>query len=655
MNLHKVESSLRPSHSPRRSLSSSTSSLQQADSLLWEESLASDSRTSNRWSLRRIAGLLVTGAGMFIAAFFLITTGQLKTVWEAAYPTCWLGANGNSVNCPDKIKCPGLFPECSTAPCGGYQPGYCTGADGGYPASQVCSKSVLVATSGVVFGGVMLGMLFFGAVGDRMGRRFGGIATMAVMATGAAVMTFVYSPSISDMFIVISSFFGVLGLGVGGEYPIAASNAAEKRNEEAEGEASAAVANGSNGQTRSSESTPPISGKTPSPPLSTTLASQRGRTVTVVFSMQGIGIVFGSLIVVIAVAAARQITPNCSNSSNDEMGFSTIALSFAWRAVYLVGFLWLAAVLTYRVLFSRENEAYVKAAARRAERQRRQQTPAASQLSGYAPIFRHYGSRLIGTGVTWCMNDVILYGNKLYSGPIFNGINRNENLLTQNACILLNNAVSLVGYYVAAAVIDRRWCGRRRLQLFGFIMIAVFFAMLAGTYDRLASSNHGALIALYILASFFSQVGPNVVTYVSAAELYPSEIRARAHGFSAFCGKAGALVSTLVFGAIGIRNIFIVSAAAGAFGALITAIFLPDVTGMCLREHDREWELVTGGRRREYGGEAANPRHLSMCERWLGRGKAYRPDWLRVHREKRRREERLARISGSEGKQEAAM
>eukprot|EP00166_Cyanidium_caldarium_P005294 ctg_63.g18 len=132
----------------------------------------------------------------------------------------------------------------------------------------------------------MLGMLFFGAVGDRMGRRFGGIATMAVMATGAAVMTFVYSPSISDMFIVISSFFGVLGLGVGGEYPIAASNAAEKRNEEAEGEASAAVANGSNGQTRSSESTPPISGKTPSPPLSTTLASQRGRTVTVVFSMQ---------------------------------------------------------------------------------------------------------------------------------------------------------------------------------------------------------------------------------------------------------------------------------------------------------------------------------------------------------------------------------
>lgn len=548
------------------------------------------------------------GAGMFIAAYFLITTGQLKTVWEAAYPTCWLGAVHGSVNCANQVRCPGLFPQCTSAPCQDNIPGFCTGPGGGYPSRDTCTRSILIANSCVVFGGIMLGMLGFGWVADALGRRIGSICTAAVMVTGALVMTFVYSVDISTIFIVLSSFFGLLGIGIGGEYPISASRAAEHKQKIEE---------------TSAHERHQIQRRL------------RGAAITLVFSMQGIGILFGSLLTLVAIAVAKQTAPNCRIQSNNEMGYSQRALSFVWRFVYGVGALWLFGLLIHRFYFVQEDEVFKRAAKRREARRRRVLTLRSSR-SEYRQLLSYYWSRLIGTGFTWFLNDVILYGNRLYSGPIFNGINENADLLIQNAWIVLNNGVSLVGYYLAAAIIDQPWCGRRRLQLFGFAMIAVFFAILAGTYEHFRTSNRHALIALYILASFFSQVGPNVVTYVGAAELYPSEVRARAHGFSAFCGKLGALVSTLTLGYVDIRTIFILTAAAAVIGFLATFIFLPDATGLDLREHDWEWDLTLRNHAELYGGEAANLRHLSLCERWQGRGKRYTPHW----RAQLRKEER---------------
>ncbi|KAK4531724.1 hypothetical protein CCYA_CCYA09G2581 [Cyanidiococcus yangmingshanensis] len=548
------------------------------------------------WSMIRSMG---AGSGMFIAAYFLITTGQLKTIWEAAYPTCWLGAIHGSVNCANQVRCPGLFPQCTKAPCLDFIPGFCTGPDDGYPTQYTCSNSVLIANSCVVFGGIMLGMLGFGWVADAFGRRIGGICTAAMMVIGALVMTFVYSADISTVFIVLSSFFGFLGLGIGGEYPISASRAAEHKQN---------LKQGSSRERRMLQT------------------RWRGASITLVFSMQGIGILFGSLLTLVAVVVAKQTSPNCSNPSNNEMGYSQRALSFVWRFVYGVGALWLIALFLHRVFLSKEDAAFMRAAKRR-EARRSHGKPLERGLSEYQRLLAYYWSRLIGTGVTWFINDVILYGNRLYSGPIFNGINQNADLLAQNGWILLNNGVSLVGYYISATIIDQSWCGRRRLQLFGFTMIGVFFAILAGTYDQFRTSNRHALIALYILASFFSQVGPNVVTYVGAAELYPSEVRARAHGLSAFCGKFGALVSTLTFGYVGIRTIFILSAGAAAIGFFTTFMFLPDATGLELCEHDWEWELVVRHRAQDYGGEASHPRHLSLCERWQGRGQRYNQQW----------------------------
>lgn len=49
------------------------------------------------------------------------------------------------------------------------------------------------------------------------------------------------------------------------------------------------------------------------------------------------------------------------------------------------------------------------------------------------------------------------------------------------------------------------------------------------------------------MSSLFNQLGPNTVTFLVAAEVYPTSIRATAHGVSAAVGKLGALAPTILY------------------------------------------------------------------------------------------------------------
>lgn len=51
---------------------------------------------------------------------------------------------------------------------------------------------------------------------------------------------------------------------------------------------------------------------------------------------------------------------------------------------------------------------------------------------------------------------------------------------------------------------------------------------------------------------------PNAVTFIVATEVYPTPIRATAHGFSATCGKLGALTAVVVYNYIDTQKKFYV-------------------------------------------------------------------------------------------------
>jgi MFS transporter, PHS family, inorganic phosphate transporter len=52
---------------------------------------------------------------------------------------------------------------------------------------------------------------------------------------------------------------------------------------------------------------------------------------------------------------------------------------------------------------------------------------------------------------------------------------------------------------------------------------------------------------LFCLANFFQNFGPNVTTFIIPGEVFPTRYRSTGHGFSAACGKLGAIVAQIIF------------------------------------------------------------------------------------------------------------
>lgn len=61
-------------------------------------------------------------------------------------------------------------------------------------------------------------------------------------------------------------------------------------------------------------------------------------------------------------------------------------------------------------------------------------------------------------------------------------------------------------------------------------------------------------------------------------------------------------------------------------GMVVTILFLPDTTGLDLKEQERRWQFIRTGRPDEYHGIAIHPKHLSLWEKWRGVGKGYDPE-----------------------------
>lgn len=165
------------------------------------------------------------------------------------------------------------------------------------------------------------------------------------------------------------------------------------------------------------------------------------------------------------------------------------------------------------------------------------------------------------------------------------------------------------------------------MQIIGFLFCFILFVVPAFNYDYYTSpAGVTAFQTMYFLSSFFNQFGPNAVTFLVAAEIYPTPVRATAHGFSAACGKLGALTAAVMYNYTSTQQKFYIVPWFGLAGMLLTVVFLPDTTGLDLIEQERRWQLLRAGRDADYHGIAVHPQHLSWWERWRGVGKHYDPN-----------------------------
>lgn len=558
---------------------------------------------STKAKLTWFGALCMSGLGMFVEAYVIVTTGQVKTIWHDQYPECW-GAD-DPQHCPANIDCCGLFPNTPTSSngtCLAEMPSDVCTEEGLYPDNVLCSSAEISGVSYASFAGIMAGMLFFGAVCDIIGRKNASVLTSLSMLLGISGMTFFKASSSSILFIVFSVFFSIFGLGVGGEYPLTASGAAEN-------DAAAKDDALHESETRHRRRALMEAAKT----------ARRGETIALVFAMQGLGAVFGSIVIICLVYFADQSFTDCLDIASNSSGNDPKALDGIWRGFYFIGLCMILPLLLYRGLVQEEGGGRAKLLKRKERRAAK-----LGKKNVTFKILKFYSLRLIGTGGCWMMWDVAFYGLKLFSGPIFDAINPSGNLLEQNAWLLVNNICALAGYYAAAAVIDKPIIGRKRLQNFSFIMCALLFYLTAGLFYTAPTP---AVMFLYFASSFFGNFGSNVTTYVMAAETYPTEIRATCHGLSAFLGKFGALVATIVFGSLRPNEIFWVCGSVSIAGLFFSFLFACDLTHVSLHEHDAQLELFLEGRPEKYKGKLNDPAHLSNFERWTGNHGEYDPDW----------------------------
>ena len=197
---------------------------------------------------------------------------------------------------------------------------------------------------------------------------------------------------------------------------------------------------------------------------------------------------------------------------------------------------------------------------------------------------RKWARLLLATAGSWFLLDIAFYGNGVSSVMILNKLQPHAGLsmhTLMTALIFLCFAVP--GYVFAAKFVDK--IGRRRLQGIGFAVIALCYLGI-GFIPNL-SDNITPFIILFGLSFFFTNFGPNTTTFLIPSEIYPTTIRASAHGFSAAIGKVGAFIGAFTLPILlhryGMTVIMNLLALTCVVGCLLTQL-LPEMSGRGLEE-----------------------------------------------------------------------
>jgi len=428
--------------------------------------------------------------------------------------------------------------------------------------------------------GTLVGQLLFGWLADIVGRkRMYGVELMVIIVAtfGQALSGNAAAVHIIGVLIV---WRFIMGVGIGGDYPLSAV-------------------------------------------ISSEFASTkiRGRMMTAVFAAQGWGNFTAALVAFIITAGYRKkILAEPSVTELD-------SVDYMWRLLIGLGCVPGAVALYFRLTipetprFTMDIERNIERATNDIKNTLTDQRVAhdddnivriEAPKASWADFKDHFGQWknfkiLFGCAYSWFALDIAFYGLGLNSSIILDAIGFGnatskgvqavyDNL--KNICIgnLILSAAGLIpGYWVSFLFIDS-W-GRKPIQLMGFIVLTILFIILGFGYDKLTATIAAkkAFVFLYCLANFFQNFGPNTTTFVIPGEIFPTRYRSTAHGISAASGKLGAIVAQVGFSQlrdIGGTNKFVKHILEIFAFFMLTGIFstllLPETKGQSLEELSNE-------------------------------------------------------------------
>ncbi|GAB4850908.1 Inorganic phosphate transporter 1-4 [Ancistrocladus abbreviatus] len=459
----------------------------------------------------------------------------------------------------------------------------------GTPKPGVLPINVNVSVSGIALCGAFAGQLFFGWLGDKLGRKKVYGITLIMMVIYSLASGFSFGHSAKAVISTLCFFRFWLGFGIGGDYPLSATIMSEYANKKT-----------------------------------------RGAFIAAVFAMQGVGILVGGIVGLI-VSAGFESHYHSPSYKEDPVLSCPPNADYIWRTILMFGavpagltYYWrmqMPETARYTALISKnakkaaEDMSKVLQVDIIAEPEKLEQLDTQRQNFGLFSweFVRIYGLRLLGTCSTWFLLDIAFYSQNLFQKDLFSSVGwlppaQNMSAIREvykvaRAQTLIALCGTVPGYWFTVAFIDI--IGRFWIQLMGFIMMSTFMLALGIPYHHWQKRAHRiGFIIMYALTFFFANFGPNSTTFIVPAEIFPARLRSTCHGISAATGRLGAIVGTFGFlyisqekdpkqrdagypSGIGKKDSLILLAGLNFIGAIFT-LLVPETKGKTLEEASGE-------------------------------------------------------------------
>ncbi|KAK7273454.1 hypothetical protein RIF29_14504 [Crotalaria pallida] len=462
----------------------------------------------------------------------------------------------------------------------------------GAPKPGTLPPNVSLAVNGVALCGTLAGQLFFGWLGDKMGRKKVYGLTLALMVFASLASGLSFGHTAKGVISTLCFFRFWLGFGIGGDYPLSATIMSEYANKKT-----------------------------------------RGAFIAAVFAMQGFGILFGG-IVSLVISTIFDHAYSAPAYEVDPAASLVPQADYVWRIILMFGAL--PAALTYYWRMKMPETARYTALVAKNAKQAAQDMSKVLQMEIEAEqekvdqlaershnnfglfskeFVKRHGLHLVGTCTTWFLLDIAYYSSNLFQKDIYSSIGWlppakemnaiHEVFRVAKAQVLIALCGTVPGYWFTVAFIDH--LGRFFIQLMGFFFMTVFMFALALPYDHWTKKeNRIGFLVMYALTFFFANFGPNATTFVVPAEIFPARLRSTCHGISSAAGKAGAIVGAFGFlyasqskdkakrdagypAGIGMKNTLIVLAVCNCLGLFFTFL-VPESKGKSLEELSGENE-----------------------------------------------------------------
>ncbi|KAL7532410.1 hypothetical protein ACHAXR_005293 [Thalassiosira sp. AJA248-18] len=413
---------------------------------------------------------------------------------------------------------------------------------------------------------MIFGQLGGGVLGDWLGRH----VAMALVMTLQVVSSFMSAWSgvfmeETNIYTTLACWRFLLGFGCGGVYPLAATITAE-----------------------SSAST----------------TQNKGKSVALTFSMQGVGY--------LAVPVVAYLLVLVFGEDSD----------LTWRFILGLGSLPGILLIGSRIVQRRsraslvpqksvETDLDIEAESSADLKSYKEQPQIRLKPSSLADQIRNEPrliQKLIGTAGCWLLFDILFYGNVLFQPVVLkSAFGESETAVNIIRDLFFVASIALPGYFVSVVMVDR--LSPRRIQLQGFLCMAALYALIGWDFDSLRKLP---MLVLYAATFFWSNFGPNTTTFMLPSLTFSRPCRSTLNGMCAASGKVGALIGSATFlplaSMLGNAGVMFLCAAVSTIAAFLTAFF---TEGDAFAEE----ELLKGAQSNSEAQRISSEVHLSYLQK----------------------------------------